>query len=296
MGFGLCLALFLLPAPSRAAPEAPMPMPPALADVIAVEVEKGSGRRLTRDAPSVRTVLDALGAQESWASAGTPRCKTQLWARLVPASGEGGASFLFCDASSPGYLSVPELGSFRLPEEASRALHAATSQLALPEVGSIAPVVVTEHLDTLLVRITTDPGPSAANGLRSVTLARGHRLEPDATWADGTPVSRSFTLSETQASDIARALAVSGFFGRADAFASAATEAPGAPPAARTLGTPPSLPAPTAWVSVTVTSGDWHHAWHEAKASAIFVHTVAHLSRVDVGDEARAALGALQPR
>jgi len=293
------LALLCLPLDAAAAPEDPMPTdpPPQLGAVMAVEVEvDAADRKLTRDASAVKTVLDALGPPSSWTAGGMPRCKPHLWARLVPDTGEGGATFLLCNASSPAYLWIPGHGSFQLPDDASRAVYTATTQLALPEAGSIAPVRVTEHLDTLLVRATIDPGPGAPTGLRSVTLSRGHRLEPDAVYADGTPIGRSFELSEAQASELTGILAVRGFFHRAKAFVSPATDAPGDVPAGRTVGMPPPPTAPAGWVSVTVTSGSWHHTWREANASALFAHTLNHLGRAGLGHDPIAALKELPPQ
>ncbi len=294
------LCLLCLPAIAAAAPkEVPMPTDasPQIGPVMAIEVERdATDRKLTRDAAAVKTVLDAIGPPTSWTPGGTPRCRPQLWARLVPTNGEGGASFLFCDPSSPGHLSIPGHGSFRLSDEASRAVHQATSRLQLPEAGSIAPVLVTDHLDTLLVRATIAPGQGASTGLRSVTLSRGHRLEPDAVHPDTTPIGRSFELTDAQATELAGVLALGGFFQRAKAYVSPAVEAPGDAPEGRIEGTPPQPNAPAGWVSVTVTSGGWHHTWREAHASAIFAHTVNHLGRAGLGDDVHAALGELPPQ
>ncbi len=264
---------------------------PRVGEVMAVEAEVDTtDRRHTRDPASVKAVVDALGDPSTWTEAGMPRCAPHLWVRLVPPSGEGGTALSFCDSSGPGYVWVPEQGSYRLPEAVGRATYQAVRGLQLPEVGSVPPELVSQHLDRLLFTATIDPG-SGETGLRSVTLATGHRLEPDAVWPDGTPVSRSFVLEAGQAAEVVKALALGGFFQRAKVYVSEARPDPGDPPAGRIVGMPEAARAPAGWVQLTVSDGAWHHTWYEQNAKAIFVHTVGRLEAA--GSEAQAALAEL---
>lgn len=285
------LAVCTLPIVAWASPEE-VSVPTLSRDVLAVEVEiDAKDRRYTRDAAAVTSVLDALGSADAWAASGMPRCMPRLWARLTPRSGEGGATFLFCSADAPAYIWLPDGGSYRLPEEASRALYTTVSRLSLPEEGTIAPVLVTDHLDALALTVTIDPGPSET-GLRSVTVASGHRLEPDAVRADGTPIGRSFVVDGAAAGKVVAALANGGFFQRAKVYASEATADAGELPEGRLQGPWPQPAAPAGWVSLTVSDGTWHHTWFEHNAKAIFQHTVSHLGGA-VEDEPRSALDSL---
>ncbi len=268
--------------------------PPSVGEVMAIEVEgDGLERKLTRDPASVQAVVDALGASGTWKKGGMSRCRPALWARMVPPDGEGGATFLFCHADGPAYLYVPDDGSYVLPEEASRALYGVTSKLDLPESGSIAPVAVTENHSSVTVTASIALGSGAGQSLRSVSLSRGQRLEPDATWEDGSPVSRSFELTEEQSKSMVDALALSGFFHRAKKFHSPATEPPGDAPANSTEGPPPEPEAPAGWVQLTVTNGPWHHTWHEANASAIFESNLVSVKKAGSDEEISSALDSL---
>jgi hypothetical protein len=252
--------------------------------VVAVEVEQsGHKAGFTRDAASVARVLAALGAPDAWQEAGMPRCRTHLRARLVPPSAEGGASFLFCKPLSSAYL-LANGTSYVLPAEASETLGMASAGLALPEQGSIPPVFVTDNLERLLVVATIATGAGREDGLRTVGLTRGHRLEPHAIWPDGTPMGLSFDLDAERARAMVDALALAGFFQRSTRFHSAAVaDPPTPPPANSTEGAPESPQAPAGWVGLTASGPGWHRTWHEAQASAIFAHTLDTMTRA-LGD------------
>lgn len=263
---------------------------PTLHEVVAVEVElDATNRRYTRDPATVEAVLEALGPTNEWTPSGMPRCKPRLWARLVPPSGEGGATYQFCSQDSPGYAFLPEQGSWMLPDDRSAALYALTAGLELPDQGTIPPVVVTDHLSSLVLTVAIAPPAKAPQGLRRLTLAVSSRLEPDPIWEDGSPMGRSLMISEDQARALVDALALSGFFHRGTKYHSPLVDDPGTPPAGSTEGPPPVLEQGGA-VGITVTGEPWHHTWHEASAAPIFEHSVDSLRRCELGEEASAAL------
>lgn len=293
------LILFLAAcAATQTAPEPPVPEPtpaePLFADTMAIETEvSATDRKHTRDAEAIREVLAALGDRADWTTSGMPRCMPKLWARLVPPSGEGGATFLFCSAEGSGHIWVPGEGGFALPEAASRALYDATMALELEHAGAIAPTAVTDHLDTLMLTATIAPAEGAAQGLRGVNLYTGQRLEPDAQWEDGSPVAVSFQLEGDQAKNLVDALALSGFFQRGKTFHSPTGTDSKTPPPGSTEGPAPSPAPPAGWVGLTVTTADWHRTWHEHNALPIFESTLAAIEQAGVSDEAAAALDEL---
>ena len=283
--------------------EAPVPDPtqrqaptaPELGEVSAIEVEiLAADRRHTRRSEAIATVMATLADRSQWKLSGMPRCRPRLWARLVPPSGEGGATYLFCSAGGSGHIWLPDAGSYALSETASRALYDATSALELEHVGTVAPTDVTEHLDSVMLTATIAVAEGTPQGLRGVNLYTGQRLEPDARWEDGGPVTRSFPLQDGQAAELVSGLALAGFFQRAKTFHSPTSDAPRSdPPAGSTEGPPPRPTAPAGWVQITVTTTDWHRTWHEHNATAIFEHTVHAAKKTGVSDDAAQALDQL---
>lgn len=261
--------------------DADSPAAPTLGPVAAIELDRrGEVRGHTRNATDITAVLEALGSTEAWSSSGIPRCRPSLWGRLVPPSGEGGSTFQFCHDTSPGHVWVEGHGAFVLPEAQGKALHAVASSLALPHDGAVAPTLVTQHLGqwslTATIRLENE-GP----GLRSVTMASGSRLEPDAVAADGTPLGWSAPLTEEQSAALTQQLAGSGFFHRADRTQGPAAE---------------TVTAPAGWVDLTVTTSDGPVTWHEANAAAIFRHTLEALRRGELPGEAASKLEELAAR
>lgn len=278
--------------PDISEPQAPTT--PELGEVMAIETEiDAANRKHTRDPEGIARVLAALADRSQWKPSGMPRCRPRLWARLVPPSGEGGATYLFCSAGGSGHLWLPDAGSYALSEEASRALYDATSALELERVGTVAPTDVTEHLDSVMLTATIALPEGSPQGLRGVNLYTGQRLEPDAQWDDGSPVTRSFQLQDGQAGELVSALALAGFFQRARTFHSPTSDAASDPPVGSTEGPAPSPPAPAGWVQVTVTTPNWHRTWHEHNATAIFESSVHATKKAGLSDEAARALDEL---
>lgn len=266
---------------------------PTLHEVVALEVDhRQDARRHTRDATSVQSLLAAMGDPATWEKTGMPRCRPAVWARLVPPSGEGGATVQLCNPDASAYAWVPGLGAYRLPDAASHEVYRVLTTLSLEGEGSIPPVVVTDHLGSLLVTLTAN---GAGEGqLHSVTLATGQRLEPDTTWPDGTPISESFVVDEATAAVIVQALAGTGFFHRGKRYHSEASETTTEPPAASTEG--PSPAGADGTVEATVTADGWHLTWHETGSEPIYDHTRQSLLRALSDPEITAALEAIAPR
>jgi hypothetical protein len=174
--------------------------------------------------------------------------------------------------------------------EVSVAAGSAPDAAPRPAEHAAAPAIVTEHIDTLDLRIGIQPhrgsaGPGSPS-LRSLLLAVGmRRLEPPALWPDGTPVSADASLTPAEGSAVVAILAERGFFEAAGRFYSERRPSPDtSPPSGASAGLPETPDDPNVQVRVDVHDEDWYH---------VFVQTLPWDARAtDLVRSLRAQIGA----
>jgi len=234
---------------------------PILGEVMAVEVEVEAERRhSTRDFEQVAAIVASMGDPATWTSGPPPLCTPHLWVRFVPPSAEGGASVVFCSASSTAALWIPGHGGYHLDEANSQALYAAAFPVSTSPDGALPPTDVSENLAhfSLSIELRT----ITEGHLRSLQMASGERLELDMLWPDGSPMTASHILTAEVAGVLAALLADGGLFAQAQHYHSPTTASSTAePPPESTKGVPPE-DEKIGWVAVTVTTDAWHRTWH----------------------------------
>lgn len=199
------------------------------------------------------------------------------------ASAQGGAGYLLKDvflepsgeggnvpakawmAEAPEAAPAPERVKALLAARARAKLDSWVVLAAVPAAVELPGKDGIEHAmmaDPAAVSVVVTLRPSdPAPALRSVEVfATNVPREPDAVWADGTPVSRGLVVEPSEIWSALWLLHHDGFFGPSLAWwVSSDGSAHGGLPAGALAAPPPDPPSPYVRVELRVQKGGWHH-------------------------------------